>query len=64
MPGSFDIEETKTGIRWRYSKADKLNICEESISDRVKSNLAFKSVSALFIQNLDWVKIQVQNLGN
>lgn len=33
VPGSFDIEESETGIRWRYSKANKFQVCEESVSD-------------------------------
>jgi len=36
VPGSFDIEETETGVRWRYSKADTLQLWDESISEKVR----------------------------
>lgn len=35
VPGSFEFDESSTGIRWRYSQAKSLPAVDESMSDHL-----------------------------
>jgi len=63
VPGEFEIEQTNTGIRWRYAPDPDHNASMEQSSDVVKSNLAFKTISELLIKNCDGVGVSMHNMG-
>lgn len=50
VPGAFEIADTGTGIRWRYDLRKSSEAVVESTSDRMRSAMAFKSVSNLLFQ--------------
>jgi len=63
VPGSFKIEETDTGIRWRYAKANKLLVNKDSITKLNRSQLAFRTVSSLFVNELEGLKFKSKIWG-
>jgi len=51
--GSLEIEVTDTGTRWRFAKVNKFMVNKDSISEHNRSHLAFKTISSLFINELE-----------
>jgi len=62
VPGAFEIEDTGTGIRWRYDLGSSSEAVD-SYSDRLRSTTAFKTFSNLLVQNLDGVGVSMHNVG-
>lgn len=63
VPGSFEIDDSDTWIRWRYAQPKSFPAASKFSSDRTRSLLAFRKVSNLLLENLDEVRVNVHNVG-